>query len=297
MGGIISAVRAWSGTRPSSSAQWEISDRVLELTTCGVTALLAVFVSRPGRRTRIQGWLALRGKDIGAAAAVAALMSGYSAGAVEKEARDCFHYILWGRVTYEVMVNDAQTLDGNAAVDRTLYSNLSQKALAGEVDAFISHSWHDDAADKWEKLESWCQLFERRFHAEPKLWIDKYCINQNDLTSSLRSLPVFLAGCKRLVILWGPTYSTRLWCVLEVFVYRMMQGSASNITVIPTDGMTFETIHAQLESLSMQHIKAFSERDLDRLLGVMEAAAGEDPAPLLRSMLLESIELHRSNSL
>ena len=44
------------------------------------------------------------------------------------------------------------------------------KATLGSVDAFLSHSWHDDAAAKWAALTSWCADFERAHGREPLLW-------------------------------------------------------------------------------------------------------------------------------
>ena len=32
-------------------------------------------------------------------------------------------------------------------------------------------------------------------------------------------LPVFLAGCDKLLVIPGKTYSTRLWCMMELFIY------------------------------------------------------------------------------
>ena len=40
---------------------------------------------------------------------------------------------------------------------------------------------------------------------------DKACIAQDDIQANLACLPVFLAGCKELLVLAGATYSTRLW--------------------------------------------------------------------------------------
>ncbi len=43
------------------------------------------------------------------------------------------------------------------------------------------------------------------------------CIDQTNIDASLQSLPIFLSGCKELLVLAGQTYPTRLWCVLEMF--------------------------------------------------------------------------------
>ena len=48
-------------------------------------------------------------------------------------------------------------------------------------------------------------------------------------------LPIFLAGCDTLLIIAGPTYTQRLWCLMEVFVFLQMGGSIERITVVPID--------------------------------------------------------------
>jgi hypothetical protein len=45
------------------------------------------------------------------------------------------------------------------------------------------------------------------------------CINQTDILKSLECLPIFLAGCRQLLILAGPSYAARLWCAMEIFVF------------------------------------------------------------------------------
>ena len=37
------------------------------------------------------------------------------------------------------------------------------------------------------------------------------CIDQTSIDDSLACLPVFLAGCNQLLVLAGPTYTSRLW--------------------------------------------------------------------------------------
>lgn len=83
----------------------------------------------------------------------------------------------------------------------------------GQADAFVSHSWHDPADAKWEALCAWSEEFRARHGRAPLLWIDKECIEQTNIAAQLQSLPVYLAGCQQLLVLHGPTYLQRLWCV------------------------------------------------------------------------------------
>ena len=50
---------------------------------------------------------------------------------------------------------------------------------------------------------------------------DKACIDQNNIEQSLACLPVFLAGCQTLLVVAGPTYCSRLWCVMELFTFTL----------------------------------------------------------------------------
>ena len=100
----------------------------------------------------------------------------------------------------------------------------TKAAALGELDAFVSHSWRDDGAKKYKGLRGWADAFEARESA-PLIWLDKASIDQTDISTALACL-VYLAGCRELLILAGPTYVERLWCVVEIFTY----GWAANST-------------------------------------------------------------------
>ena len=59
----------------------------------------------------------------------------------------------------------------------------------------------------------------RLTRASPRTPQDKACIDQNNIQQSLACLPVFLAGCQTLLVVAGPTYCSRLWCVMELFTF------------------------------------------------------------------------------
>ena len=52
--------------------------------------------------------------------------------------------------------------------------------------------------------------------ADPTIWLDKACINQDNVDQALLCLPVFLASCKGMLCVAGESYTKRLWCVVEV---------------------------------------------------------------------------------
>ena len=59
------------------------------------------------------------------------------------------------------------------------------------------------------------------------------CIDQQNVSASLACLPVYLAGCKRLLVLAGPTYIERLWCIIEVYTFLQMGGEEQRIDIVP----------------------------------------------------------------
>ena len=143
-----------------------------------------------------------------AAAGVAELLRGWSADRVLATAQEIFLCVPADKLTEDDM-----------AVNRPdpSLSRFTKKANLGRVEAFVSHSWHDSAKEKWEALQAWRADFKKAHNGrEPNLWIDKYCIDQNNIAESLACLPCFLAGCRKLLVIAGESYTTRLWCVMEV---------------------------------------------------------------------------------
>jgi len=45
-------------------------------------------------------------------------------------------------------------------------------------------------------------------------------------------LPVFLASCSTILVLLGPTYLSRIWCVVELFVFLQMGGTPDRIELL-----------------------------------------------------------------
>ena len=112
-------------------------------------------------------------------------------------------------------------------------SDCTVPANLGECDAFVSHSWGDAGDAKWAALSRWAEDFRARYHRSPTIWLDKACIDQNDIDNSLAFLPIFLAGCKRLLVLPGATYTSRLWCLMEMFTFVQIGRDLDDMIVLP----------------------------------------------------------------
>jgi hypothetical protein len=109
------------------------------------------------------------------------------------------------------------TLTRHELMDNEPDPALHAKTIAaelGEVDAFASHSWSDEGSAKYDGLHEFAAELqaEGKAHVDDVLiWLDKACIDQSNIDEALAGLPVFLAACKQLLVLAGPTYTSRLW--------------------------------------------------------------------------------------
>ena len=97
----------------------------------------------------------------------------------------------------------------NNEPDPTLHA-MTIPAKLGDVAAFVSHSWSDSGSAKYDRLQEWSEEAqmvpedhpdrERLMKEGPLLWVDKACIDQTAIEENLRSMPIFLAGCKQLLV-------------------------------------------------------------------------------------------------
>lgn len=110
--------------------------------------------------------------------------------------------------------------------------SLTKQCRLGHCDAFLSHAWRDDPQRKWLALQRWREAFVKDHGREPRVWFDKCCIDQNRIEMDLRCLPVFLSGCNSLVVLCGPMYLSRLWCIMEIFTFVHMHRGMEHIKFV-----------------------------------------------------------------
>jgi len=203
-----------------------------------------------------------------AAAGVAELIGGRDVKDVLVCSKDTFYYVSAASLTREDMSESRP----NPELQR-----LAQRALLGHVDAFVSHSWSDNADAKWMQLQRWRAAFKHKHNREPTLWIDKYCINQRAIDASLACLPVYLSGCTTLLVLLGETYLQRLWCVIEIFVFLQMGASTDNLEIcrlqLASDqDETNSQLRAAIAAFDPSAAKCTCEIDTQRLQEVLLAS-------------------------
>jgi hypothetical protein len=196
--------------------------------------------------------------------------------------------------------------------DTGLYQKTTHCDMGG-VDAFISHSWRDEAELKWEKLEAWKAELGK---PDPLVWLDKACINQQKIDESLASLPVFLAGCENLVVLAGKTYTQRLWypplraqtdrphtrppcvshtqllltritslcahrCVMELFTFVEMGGTDNHIQFFVLGAgdrsrlSSVTTATSGFQRFNARDADCFKPEEKSHLLGIIETTFGD----------------------
>ena len=242
------------------------SGKVIQSEFCQGFAGLSWFVSAalctPRNRGRLHRWLGSlggSGTQEQEAAALASLISGRGGGVAQalRTAKDMFQVLPLSSLT-------AADLTSNA--DTGLNARVMHAAL-GDCDAFMSHSWRDDGDLKYAKL------LEHKFaSAAPTIWLDKACIDQGNIEASLSVLPVFLSSCKELLILPGSTYATRLWCVMEIFVFVQMGGERERAVILPlTDDADLVD---KLVRFNAGKAQCFLPGDRHKLLATIEASFG-----------------------
>merc|ERR1719491_970351 len=89
----------------------------------------------------------------------------------------------------------------------------------------------------------------------------------------LRCLPIFLK------VLCGPTYLSRLWCILEIFTHVHMGGRSEDIDLVQVlrEGRELEdtkAIEASFDNFDARNCQCFHEGDKLRMLAIIEAAFG-----------------------
>jgi hypothetical protein len=94
---------------------------------------------------------------------------------------------------------------------------LREPCSPGQVDWFLSHSWHDEPALKAEALALCAARFEQRSGRPPSMWLDAACVHPAYKQEALKCLPIYMAACRGVLLVIGRTYFQRLWCMWELY--------------------------------------------------------------------------------
>jgi len=266
-------------------------------------ALTAAFALTPKARGRVHLWLGAVGHASSAqqkATTIACLLGGTRAMQAIAHAAARFRVLPLHAVSeHELAQHLAQSNPTHTqrcsttaeirALDEALHA-LRAKTVAGGpaggdspgwCSAFVSHSHRDDAAAKAHILTEWQHIAGEA----AAVWLDVACIGKStprpptqrrtsnepradDLLNDLLSLPVFMSFCSGMLIIAGPTWSSRLWCCVELFAFVQMGGRHEDITVRRQQGSKVPLVCAA------RHAKCTFEADRQALLAAIEASFG-----------------------
>ena len=142
-------------------------------------------------------------------AALASLVGGGATDELAAAAEDTFRLVPFSAL------RNAEDLPGSGSgpVDQGALQALAcHEALGNERSVFVSHSWHDSRAEKWNALRAWARHEKAQRGEEPLLWLDAACVSPDmPIDRALAMLPLYLVGTQRMVVLLGATYLGRLW--------------------------------------------------------------------------------------
>jgi hypothetical protein len=242
------------------------------LRLCIYLLLGSVFLY-PRARERAQAALSRQGSAINVASLIAECLGGDAdSDHVRRNSRSYFRYVYLKDLAFDEMVAATSGTRSQEVFVRT------HPALLGEVDAFVSHSWHDEPRAKWDALQAWCNGFHAKHGRPPKLWLDFCCIDQNNIEASLSCLPVFLSGCKKLLLIAGASYARRLWCAIELFVFVSIHQTTSceslEVALLGKTAAERSSVGESFKSFDVMRCECSVLEDQQRLQGVVEAGSG-----------------------
>mmetsp|Transcript_20353 Transcript_20353/g.68281 ORF Transcript_20353/g.68281 Transcript_20353/m.68281 type:complete len:503 (+) Transcript_20353:74-1582(+) len=231
-------------------------------------AAIVLALRAPRAREAVHAALAARGEAVGTAAGIASLLGDRTTADTLAHAHSSFRAVPADRVAREDLSDNTPSA---ALQARSVPCKL------GSVDAFVSHSWQDDADAKYAELCTWADAFRKEHHREPLLWIDRFCIvresAETDISDSLACLPVYLAGCDTFLALCGDTYLRRLWCLVEAWCFvEMRNGRRDGLVFRPFGGAV-----AELERrgrIDVSRADCTQVEDTERLTDVLKASFG-----------------------
>jgi hypothetical protein len=83
--------------------------------------------------------------------------------------------------------------------------------------------------------------------------------------------PRLSTGCMNFSVLAGPTYTSRLWCVLECFTFLKMGGDVDRIIMMPIGGYDDGDLLKGFLTFDARHADCFKPDEREHLLGVIES--------------------------
>eukprot|EP00928_Gymnodinium_smaydae_P011181 TRINITY_DN14154_c1_g1_i1.p1 TRINITY_DN14154_c1_g1~~TRINITY_DN14154_c1_g1_i1.p1 ORF type:complete len:723 (+),score=64.88 TRINITY_DN14154_c1_g1_i1:27-2195(+) len=188
-------------------------------------------------------------------------------------ARATLRCLDWRHLSIDVLKGDL--------VDRGGLTSSTCEALArplhdGEerIDFFVSHSWHDDAESKHEQLREIAAEFIQQHGREPTFWLDHVCIDQANILDGLRTLPVNILSCDKLIVLCGKSYLSRLWCAWEMCTrmsFDQPEVALDSIILRPLEGVTTADLRQRFNKFDILQARCYDPNEEARVKAVVRA--------------------------
>jgi hypothetical protein len=133
---------------------------------------------------------------------------------------------------------------------------------------------------KFAAIEKVIAEFKRKHGRVPSFWLDKVCIDQSKITEALRALPIFLVSCKAMLIVAGPTYVHRLWCIWEVHMLFVVSGGAKPMLEVESIRGEFwrsgsdPCLAEKIAAFTLDEARCYDPNEERRLRAAIAAAPG-----------------------
>jgi len=157
---------------------------------------------------------------------------------------------------------------------------LSRPPRKGEkIDYFISHAWNDSGTLKYDELKKVAESFYFVNLRYPTFWFDKVCFDQNNLSDGLKVLPINVMVCEKILVLCGATYSSRLWCVWEIFTllsFADMSEAIRRLEIRPlnAEGTQEVNLVEELASFDVANARCYDPNEEAKIRRVIDASGG-----------------------
>ena len=275
LGRLVSGVGrfAFASSDPTSRNFFTTEGLQSELTTACTFFLLALLSQARVRRS-LQARLAGTGKAAEEATAAASVSAVIGGSKLDVDSALASAALVFRGVSFEKL--EPEHMQSNApGVSLNL---LAQSVQLGDIDYFLSHSWHDDGSVKWTAMKRFAESFASEHGRPPLLWFDRFSLDQRDVQGSLSHLPVHMAGCSGMCVLAGHTYCSRLWTLLELYVWLAMGKEHASIRMVVLDDGDDDgeagasRVLRSFKDVRVHEAGCASESDREKILGIIEAS-------------------------
>lgn len=197
-------------------------------------------------------------------------------------------------------LNMSEELFTKSVRDSTATSLYSlSRPLSGKetISFFISHAWDDDGKQKYQKLKVVAESFKSKYGQYPTFWFDKVCFDQNNISDGLKVLPINVMVCNKVLVLYGPSYPTRLWCIWELFVlfsFADTKEAVRRLQLCPL--VEGADLSKNLSTFDVNQAHCYDPNEENKLRKVISASSGAQGDVNEFNLKIQKLALHIQKS-